>query len=181
MRRWTTGLAALLAIALLAAPIATQETAQTLGVDEQRLIGAPLGAPLGGNELDRATHELASKLRCPICQGLSVADSSTSSAIAMMAQIRDLLSQGYTPKQVTDYFASSYGEFVLLQPKADGFNLLVWLAPILALGLGVAIVARRLMAPASTTADGDGDSELAEYLERVRSEVGSQQAGGTNG
>jgi hypothetical protein len=36
---------------------------------------APLGPPLSGAALDRATEEVASLMRCPVCQGLSVADS----------------------------------------------------------------------------------------------------------
>ena len=46
-----------------------------LGVDNQRVIGEPLGSPVAGKELDERTEELTDVMRCPVCQGLSIADS----------------------------------------------------------------------------------------------------------
>jgi cytochrome c-type biogenesis protein CcmH/NrfF len=43
----------------------------------------------------------------------------------MMSEVRDLLARGYSEQQVLDYFVRSYGEFVLLEPTAKGFNLMV--------------------------------------------------------
>ena len=82
-------------------------------------------------------------MRCPVCQGLPISDSPSASAITMLSQVRDLLAEGYTQSQILDYFERSYGEFVLLQPKAKGFNLLVWLAPVLVVALGLYVIRRR--------------------------------------
>ena len=137
------------------------------------LIGQPDGTPISGEALDLQTEAVASIMRCPVCQGLSVADSSTLSAIAIKNQIRGFLADGYSQVQVLAYFEQSYGEFIRLAPKPEGFNLVVWIAPILAFLVGIALVARwarrsRRLPASHNTQD---DRELDRYLERVRQET----------
>lgn len=110
---------------------------------------APLGPPLSGAALDRATEEVASQMRCPVCQGLSVADSPASSAVDLKAEVRRQVALGYTKEQVIASFERSYGEFIRLEPKAEGFNWLVWLAPMIALVAGALVIFFRLR-PLST-------------------------------
>ncbi|PYQ47091.1 MAG: hypothetical protein DMF59_19820 [Acidobacteria bacterium] len=45
------------------------------------VLGAPHGTPLSGTALEERTHEVASLLRCPVCQGMSVADSPSTDAL----------------------------------------------------------------------------------------------------
>ena len=106
--------------------------------------GPPLGPPLSGAALDRATEEVSSLMRCPVCQGLSVADSPASSAVDLKAEVRRQLALGYTQDQVIASFERSYGEFIRLEPKAEGFNWLVWLMPVLALAIGALVIFFRL-------------------------------------
>ena len=147
-------------------------------LDEAALLGPPDGSPLAGAELDARTRGLGQRMRCPVCQGLSIADSPSASAVAMLSEVRDLLARGYTEEQVLDYFVRAYGEFVLLQPTARGFNLLVWLLPLAAIAAGAVLIALRLRAArrrggsGPDAGPGAGDEDLDRYLERVRSEVG---------
>ena len=127
------------AIGLAAPGIAVAQTTPAPGMD-----AAPLGPPISGAELDRATEETASLMRCPVCQGLSVADSPASSAVDLKAEVRRLLALGYTRDQVVASFERSYGEFIRLEPKAEGFNWLVWLMPMLALAMGALVIFFRL-------------------------------------
>ena len=53
------------------------------------LLGAPQGRSLSGPELDQRTQEVASLLRCPVCQGMSVADSPSTVALDMKHQVRE--------------------------------------------------------------------------------------------
>ena len=148
---------------------------QATAVDYGKLIGPPMGRPLAGEELDEATEALASIMRCPVCQGLSVADSPTVSALAMKQEVYDLLAAGYSRDQVLGYFESTYGEFIRLEPRAEGFNLLVWLAPVAAMLAGAILVMMRLRgraAGAGAATATQEDTDLAEYRERVRREVG---------
>jgi cytochrome c-type biogenesis protein CcmH len=108
--------------------------------DADQLVGAPKGTPLTGDELTRQTQEIASAIRCPVCQGLSIADSPSEMAQNMKAQVRNLLARGYTRPQIESYFERSYGQFVLLKPRFKGINSLVWTLPIFALLAGIAIV-----------------------------------------
>ena len=162
-----------LTVLLVVAPLVAR---QELGVDSAAAIGAPKGTPLQGEELDRRTQELSSLMRCPVCQGLSIADSPTLIAQAMKSEVRQLLAAGYTQQQIFEYFEQSYGEFVRLEPKAKGFNLVVWLAPIAALLLGVALIFVRSRRPASvdgSTEQSESSDDLESYKQRVRQELGS--------
>jgi len=145
-------------------------------VSPEAVIGAPAGPPLSGEELDRRTQDLASIMRCPVCQALSVADSPTTSALAMREEARDLLAVGYSESQVLEYFEKSYGEFILLAPKKKGLNWLVWLAPIVVLLGGGGLILGKLgrRGSDSSTPETSGqeeDNDLAAYAERVRREV----------
>jgi cytochrome c-type biogenesis protein CcmH/NrfF len=145
-------------------------------------IGAPRLPRLEGDALERRTQEVASLIRCPVCQGSSIAESPSTMAQNMKSETRDMLALGYDQEQVIHYFELAYGEFIRLQPKADGFGALVWLLPALVLvgGAGaVAFAVRRLKAPRGRTpppALDDApertalpeDPELARYVRRVR-------------
>lgn len=148
------------------------------GLDPSQVVGVPQGRPLSGDELFSMTEAVAGTMRCPVCQGLSVADSQTATAVAMKAEVRQMLEAGYSRSQVLEYFEKSYGEFIRLAPKAEGFNLFVWIAPIAALLIGMALVVQQMrkkrVAPLESAAETTvADAELQEYLEQVRREVAS--------
>jgi cytochrome c-type biogenesis protein CcmH len=125
-------------------------------------------------------QKLGKALRCAVCQGLSVADSPSSMARAQLDKIRELVSEGKSDQEIRAYFVARYGEWVLLEPTAEGFNWLVWLGPIaLVLGGLVVIylqVQRGPQAPApadepaaSPAAPQDGSADP--YLQAVRREL----------
>jgi cytochrome c-type biogenesis protein CcmH len=90
--------------------------------------------------LDRQVSEVASQLRCVVCQGLSIQDSPSSLAQEMRALVREQLAAGRSPDEVKAYFVERYGEWVLLRPKARGFNLVVYLLPVVMIVGGAAFV-----------------------------------------
>jgi len=90
---------------------------------------------------EEIVHEVAAQLRCVVCQNLSVADSPSEMASQMRAIIRERLAAGESPADVQRYFVDRYGEWILLAPPRRGFNLLVWLLPFVAVGVGLAITA----------------------------------------
>lgn len=108
--------------------------------DAEQLVGAPAGQALQDPELTVRTQSVASGIRCPVCQGLSIADSPSEMAVNMKHQVRSLLARGYTRPQIERYFELSYGQFILLQPRFHGVNALVWIFPLLALATGAVIV-----------------------------------------
>ncbi|MCB9794077.1 MAG: cytochrome c-type biogenesis protein CcmH [Alphaproteobacteria bacterium] len=114
----------------------------------------PATAPLGDQvEIDARTHALSKGLRCPVCQGLSVADSSSDAAVNMKNRIRELIAAGYSEAQIEDYFIDRYGTWVLLDPPDVGVNRVLQLGPGIAMALGAAGVGfllwRQLKRPAA--------------------------------
>lgn len=140
--------------------------------DAEQFVGPPRGVALQGDALTKRTHEIASLLRCPVCQGLSIADSPSEMAVNMKAQVRSMLERGFTREQIENYFVRAYGEFVLLEPKFEGVNALVWLLPIAALLGGAAIVAKKLRklsnAPPPKPRVSANDPQLARVRELVK-------------
>jgi cytochrome c-type biogenesis protein CcmH len=92
--------------------------------------------------LEAMTTVLASELRCPVCQGNSIQDSPSELAQQMRDLIRDQLRSGKTPDDVRAYFVDKYGEWILLAPKAEGLNLIVYIVPFVALLVGGLVVWR---------------------------------------
>jgi cytochrome c-type biogenesis protein CcmH len=127
----------------------------------------PRGVPLQGDALAQQTHEIASQLRCPVCQGLSIADSPSEMAVNMKSEVRDMLARGYTREQIESHFVRSYGEFVLLAPKFAGVNALVWILPIAALLAGAVTLRMTLRRLAAVPRPKSDDPDLA----RVRALV----------
>ena len=128
---------------------------------------APKGVPVAGAMLDQRTNEVASLLRCPVCQGLSVADSPSTMAQDMKHQVREFLARGYTQEQILGYFEKSYGQFVLLKPKFSGVSTLVWLLPVAALIFGAVVV----LSKAKQLEEGPAEKTPVDddpYLARVR-------------
>jgi cytochrome c-type biogenesis protein CcmH len=106
------------------------------------VVGALLGpataaAPVSEDDV----HAIASELRCVVCQNLSVADSPSEMANQMRAIVRERLAAGDSPAQVRQYFVERYGDWILLSPPRHGFTLLVWVAPLVAVVLGLGLVA----------------------------------------
>lgn len=132
--------------------------------DVQQFVGAPKGGAIAGAALDKRTNEVAALLRCPVCQGMSVADSPSTVALDMKQQVRELLAQGYTEEQILSYFETSYGQFVLLRPKTP----VVWLLPIVVLLVGTAIVVVKLRKLEAVPTPDIQPPATDPYLDRVR-------------
>jgi cytochrome c-type biogenesis protein CcmH len=103
---------------------------------------AALIASTGGGATDSIGERaklVASGLRCPVCQNLSVADSPSRLAGEMRAEIAERLAAGATDDEVRDFFVARYGEWVLLEPTREGLNLLPWLFPLAAVVVGAGL------------------------------------------
>jgi len=143
--------------------------------DAEQFVGQPKGVAINDpNVLHQRTQEVASLLRCPVCQGLSVADSPSEMAVNMKGQVRELLYRGYTQEQILSYFERSYGQFVLLKPKMSGAGAAVWILPLLAIAIGVVLViskAKKLeqpQAPSHNRQLPTANESEDPYLARVR-------------
>jgi cytochrome c-type biogenesis protein CcmH len=80
--------------------------------------------------LDQRVQDVASQLKCPVCQGESVADSPSSLSQQMRAIIRHKLQAGQSEQEIIQYFVNSFGQQIVWSPPWQGFALLAWLVPI---------------------------------------------------
>jgi cytochrome c-type biogenesis protein CcmH/NrfF len=152
----------------LALPVAAGALVALLAVAAVQLLG-PI-APLSHAEQAAA---IAAELRCPDCQGLSVAESRTAAADAIRSEIDAQLAAGRSADEVRQHFVDRYGEWILLTPDEP----LPWVLPGAALVGGLAGLAAWLLrgrtrpapAPAPVPA---GEAERR----RIRDEVESLDA-----
>jgi cytochrome c-type biogenesis protein CcmH len=94
-------------------------------------IGGGVGqSPPPSNRARAAGLEAA--IRCPSCADLSVAESSSSAAVAARHQIAAMVAAGQTDQQIEQSFVARYGSTILLRPGTSGLIGLVWFIPVLA-------------------------------------------------
>jgi len=113
-----------LAAGIVRAQDSTQNAAPSVLVSPGRTVSAA--------EVKR----IAGKLMAPCCWSQTADVHTSGLAKEMQVQIRSALQQGYTEPQILAAFVAEYGERILAQPRAAGFNLMVWILPGMALGLG---------------------------------------------
>src|SRR5260221_5343975 len=77
--------------------------------------------------LDQREHDVASQLKCLVCQGESVADSPALLSQQMRTIIRQQLQSGKSEQEIIQYLVSRYGNRILWSPPWLGFTLLSWL------------------------------------------------------
>ncbi|HXQ62869.1 MAG TPA: cytochrome c-type biogenesis protein CcmH [Acidimicrobiales bacterium] len=73
-----------------------------------------------------------SVLKCPSCDGISVADSSASTAAAVRQVVLARVREGQSDTQIEQYLETRYGPSILLRPPTTGLTAVVWVVPLLA-------------------------------------------------
>ncbi|GCF08321.1 cytochrome c-type biogenesis protein [Dictyobacter arantiisoli] len=144
--------------------------------------------------LDQHVRSIASQLRCPVCQGESVADAPPLIAQQMRAYIRQEIQAGASDQQIIQYLSSRYGSNIVWVPQWQGFTLLAWIVPMLLLLAGLifltlvvrdwqnsALLARGQPVSNIRTADAtalvegsflsDEDAELERYRVQLEQEI----------
>jgi cytochrome c-type biogenesis protein CcmH len=94
---------------------------------------------------DRA-HAIGETIKCPTCRSQSVASSDSPAAEYIREKITELIADGQSDAEIRDYFASRYGDEILLTPSSSGVAGIVWMAPVAVLVVtiaGVVVAFRR--------------------------------------
>lgn len=160
------GVAALLLCAFAAM------TSSALAIDPAERLSDP--------KLESRARELSAELRCLVCQNQSIDDSDAPLAKDLRLLVRERLVQGDSNSQVKDFVVARYGEFVLLKPPFGVHTLLLWLTPLLVLGIIAAFVMRSMSARQSafkaTPAPGLSEAE-EERLRTLLAEDTSKASG----
>jgi cytochrome c-type biogenesis protein CcmH len=104
--------------------------------------------PHGDTSPAARAHALETELKCPECEGLSVADSNAPTSRAIRTDIKRRIAHGQGDAEIRQAYVDRYGEEILLQPQSSGLSLLVWILPVVvlvvgALGIGFVLARNR--------------------------------------
>ena len=81
---------------------------------------------------------IAEEVRCLVCQNESLAGSRADLAQDLRREIRSLIKQGKTDKEVMDFLVSRYGDYVRYRPPVKPSTWLLWGGPFVLLAAGLA-------------------------------------------
>ncbi len=140
------------------------------------MLAAPVWAVEPGEVLDNPALETRARdisqgLRCLVCRNESIDESNAPLARDLRLLVRERLVEGDTDTETVDFIVARYGEYVLLRPRANGGNWLLWGAgPIMLLlallGAGLYLRARsRATEPQDKALSPDESRRLAEILD----------------
>jgi cytochrome c-type biogenesis protein CcmH len=135
------------------------------------IVAAMLLQGTGDSTLDARTREVASTLRCPACEDVSIEDSPADLARDMRRLVREQLAQGKTPAQVRAYFVDRYGQWVLLDPSMSRNTAALWVLPLFAVtagGAGLVLVVRRWSRAGALAVARDAALAHEEYVAGAR-------------
>ncbi|HFZ2380944.1 TPA: cytochrome c-type biogenesis protein CcmH [Citrobacter freundii] len=88
-------------------------------------------------------RQLTEQLRCPKCQNNSIADSNSMIATDLRQKVYELMQEGKSQKEIVDYMVARYGNFVTYEPPLTPLTILLWVMPVVAIGLGGWIIFAR--------------------------------------
>jgi len=126
MLHWRAWIGAVLAVTMLAIPVAA--------VEPDEILADPA--------LEARARHISEGLRCLVCQNQSIDDSNAPLARDLRLLVRERLKAGDSNAQVMQFVEDRYGEFVLLRPPFDARTLVLWLAPLLVLLSAIVVVVR---------------------------------------
>jgi cytochrome c-type biogenesis protein CcmH len=114
---------------------------------------------------------IGKKLRCAVCQGVSIADSPASMARAQLDKVRELVVEGKNEEEILLYFEARYGEWARMEPKKSGVTLGLWLFPVALLLIGAIVIVMSARKKSALPSELQVPSEDDELLKQIRNEV----------
>jgi cytochrome c-type biogenesis protein CcmH len=101
--------------------------------------------PIGDDPaLEARLKSVSQELRCLVCQNSTLADSSAPLAEDLRREIRVLMREGKSDKEVVDYLVVRYGDFVLYRPPVNNSTAFLWFGPFIILVIGAFVLYRVL-------------------------------------
>lgn len=104
------------------------------------LMAAAAGPTVDESAVDKRLYRLTSELRCLVCANETLADSNADLAVNLRGQIRQMMRNGASDKQVVAYLTDRYGDYVLYRPPVKPSTWLLWFGPLLLLTIGGAVL-----------------------------------------
>lgn len=125
--------------------------------------------PLSTEEKEMRYRVLIVELRCPKCQNENLAESNAPIAADLRREVRRLLEEGKSDREIIDFLVARYGDYIRYRPPVQKNTLLLWFAPALLLAVALATAAvvirrRRHSSAASEQAISGEDRERLRHL-----------------
>lgn len=140
--------------------VALRLATSTMAVQPDEILDDPV--------LEQRARALSEGLRCPVCRNESIDESNASISRDLRILLRERLVAGDTDAQALQYLVDRYGDYILLNPKAEGANILLWLAAplmlVMAGGVAFITVRGRASAPVSDALSEDEQARLNDIL-----------------
>lgn len=121
----------LLALLGLASPVAAQETPEA---------PAPAGTTLTLDQQNQVALKLTTQFMSPYCPGASLRDCGSGQAEVLRQRIRGWVAEGRSESWIEDQLVSEFGEMILGAPRFQGWGTIAYIAPVLALLLGLGAI-----------------------------------------
>lgn len=115
-------------------------------------------------ELSLRYRALIAEYRCPKCQNQNLAESDSPISADLRRRVAEMLENGATDQQISDYLVARYGDFILYRPRLQTTTYLLWLMPLGLVLMGSLVVV--LVVRAQRNARSDPSKGLDELQRR---------------
>ncbi len=89
-------------------------------------------------------QKLINEIRCPVCQGQSIAGSNALLAKDLRAQVTLMIKENKSNEDIKKFMRTRYGDFVVFKPPVIKSTLILWFAPFIFILLAVWFLFYRL-------------------------------------
>jgi cytochrome c-type biogenesis protein CcmH len=103
------------------------------------LLGLSSGPSAEASPEDRI-ESLSASIRCPFCNGESLADSQANVAADYRSLIAEQVEAGMTDEEIIDEFAANFGDSFILDTSTSPWSIALWVIPVTALLIGTLVV-----------------------------------------
>ena len=98
-------------------------------------------------------QDLMREIRCMVCSGETILDSNAPMALDMRRFVREQVAAGRNDDEVRQALVDGYGHEVLMRPPLGLQTTFLWIAPLVLLGFGAALLMGSMRGPARRTRD----------------------------
>ena len=133
-----------------------------------------VGGLAGQEGKDALQRELEKEVMAPCCYGAPVSEHESEAAKQVRGQIKQLIGEGRNREEILDMYIAIYGERILAQPRAEGFNLMAYVMPpmfLLVGGILLVYIINQMKTPATATATRRKKTYSDEFFDKVEREM----------
>ncbi|HSJ72472.1 MAG TPA: cytochrome c-type biogenesis protein [Acidimicrobiia bacterium] len=99
-----------------------------------------MSSPAAEQTAAERVDALSALIKCPFCNGESLAESGSGVAADYRALIAERVDDGYSDREILDEFAERFGPSFVLDGSTNRWSFLLWLAPLAILVAGAAAI-----------------------------------------